>query len=80
MTMRSLPAITAGDARLTPEASALELRLPFGRFAWNRPVAVLVEREGRVERVRIVDVTRIVQIALWAVAVLAWLAVIGESR
>jgi len=57
--------ITAGDITLTPQAQVLTLRWPGGGWVWNRPVAVLVERGGSVERVPIVDVTRLVQIGLY---------------
>jgi hypothetical protein len=48
------------------------LRFPFGGVVWNRPTAVIVERNGRTERVRIVDLTRVIQVSLWASALLAW--------
>ncbi len=56
--------VTIGDVTLTPQSQALTLRWPNGGFVWNRPVAVLVERDGQTERVPVVDVTRIVQLAL----------------
>ena len=40
------------------------IRPPFGGLVWSRPVAVLAEFAGRTERIRIVDVTRAVQIGL----------------
>jgi hypothetical protein len=55
---------------VTPLAQSLRVRLPFGPagwgFVWNRPAAVLVEQNGRVERLPIVDVTRLAQIGLLA--------------
>mgnify|MGYP005843729069 CR=1 FL=1 len=53
--------ITVGNVTVTPQSQALIVRWPFGRFVWNRPVAVLVERNGRRERIPIVDTTRLVQ-------------------
>jgi hypothetical protein len=41
-----------------------------GGFVWNRPTAVLVERDGQAHRIRIVDVTRILQVGLLALAAL----------
>jgi hypothetical protein len=32
---------------------------------WNRPVAVLVDRDGQERRVPIVDVTRVAQLVLY---------------
>ena len=56
------PSVTRGDLTVTPLAQALSIRLPFGGFVWNRPVAVLVERDGRLERITIVDITRLIQL------------------
>jgi hypothetical protein len=67
------PTVVVGNVRATPEARALIVRLPFGGFVWNRPSSVVVERDGRVERLRIVNVTRIAQIALWASVLAAFL-------
>ena len=57
--------VTVGGVSVTLQSQALVLRWPFG-FVWNRPVAVLVEQNEprRVERVPVVDVTRIVQLGL----------------
>jgi uncharacterized spore protein YtfJ len=53
---------------MTPLTQVLAVQLPFGPagagFVWNRPVALLVERDGDVQRVPIVDVTRIAQVGL----------------
>jgi hypothetical protein len=58
--------VTMGDVSVTPQSQALTIRLPFGGFVWNRPVAVLVERgeSHRVESIPVVDVTRIIQLGL----------------
>lgn len=56
--------VTIGDVTLTPQSQALMLRWPNGGFVWNRPVAILVERDGQTERVPVVDVTRIAQLTL----------------
>ena len=57
--------VIVGDTRVTPQAQALVIRFPFGGFVWNRPIAVLVERDDMTRRIPIVDVTRLVQIALF---------------
>ena len=57
--------IVVGDTRITPQAQAFSLRFPFGGFVWNRPTAVLVERDGETRRIPIVDVTRVAQIVLF---------------
>lgn len=61
--------IVVGDTRITPQAQAFSLRFPFGGFVWNRPTAVLVERDGVTQRIPIVDVTRAAQIVLFVLVV-----------
>jgi hypothetical protein len=56
--------VTVGDVSLTPQSQALTIRWPRGGLVWNRPVAVLVERDGQTERIPIVDVTRMAQLEL----------------
>jgi len=58
--------VTVGNVVVTPQSQALTVRWPVGGFVWNRPVAVLVEQSmtRRVERIPVVDVTRIVQLGL----------------
>ena len=75
LTVRTLAgaALEAGKVRVTPESRVLVLRLPFGGLVWQRPSAVVVQREDRVERLCIVDITRVAQLVLWACAVAAWL-------
>jgi hypothetical protein len=59
---------TIGDATITPQSQALIVRFPFGGFVWNRPVAVLVDRNGQTERIPIVDATRIAQLGIFGLA------------
>jgi hypothetical protein len=61
--------VIVGDVTVTPQSKSLTLRWPLGGLVWNRPVAVLVERGERTERIPIVDVTRIVQLGLLALSV-----------
>jgi hypothetical protein len=63
--------VTVGGVTVTPRSRALVVRGRKGGFVWNRPTSVLVERDGRVRRVRIVDVTRILQAGLPGLALLA---------
>jgi hypothetical protein len=51
---------------VTPQSRALSVRWPYGGWVWNRPVAVLVEQGDRIERLPIVDVTRLAQVVLVA--------------
>ncbi len=58
--------VIVGNTRVTPQARALVIQFPFGRFIWNRPTAVLVERDDAsgAQRIPIVNVTRVSQIAV----------------
>ena len=62
-------AVSVGDATVTPQSQALILRWPNGGFVWNRPLAILVERDGDKERIPIVDVTLVAQAALLGLTV-----------
>ena len=55
--------VTVDNLTMTPRSQALIVRLPIGAFVWNRPVAILVERDETAKRLPIVDITRILQ--LW---------------
>lgn len=61
--------VVVGDATITPQSQALTLRWPNGGYVWNRPLAVLVERDGATERIPIVDVTLVAQAALLGLTV-----------
>ncbi len=65
--------VQAGDITVTPQSQALIVRLPFGGLVWRRPTAVLVERAGQTSRIPIVDVTRVVQLALLGASVFVFL-------
>jgi hypothetical protein len=66
---RSGKTVTLGDVAVTPQSRALAVRWPRGGCVWNRPVAILVERDGRKRRVPIVDVTRVAQLGLYGLSV-----------
>jgi hypothetical protein len=57
--------IVVGDTRVTPQTQTLTVRLPFGGLVWNRPVAVLVERDDGTQRIPIRNMTRVTQIVLF---------------
>lgn len=73
------PTIALGGARITPQARVLALHAPFGGFVWNRPSAVLVERDGVIARTPIVDLTRLLQAALWACLLLGLVATVQRK-
>jgi hypothetical protein len=79
-TISSRP-VTVGDVTVTPQSRALAVRWPFGGFVWNRPVAILVERGGplSVERIHVVDVTRMVQLGLLGFSLVFSIAILAKS-
>jgi hypothetical protein len=54
-----------GDLTVTPQSRVLTLNWTHGGFVWNRPAAVLVQRNGQSQRVPIGDPTRTAQ---WLIA------------
>jgi hypothetical protein len=79
-TISSRP-VTVGDVTVTPQSQALTVHWPFGEFVWNRPVAILVERGGprSVERIHMVDVTRMVQLGLLGFSLVFSIAILAKS-
>jgi hypothetical protein len=45
---------------LIPESQAISLRFPYGGIVWQRPTAVLVQKNNQLHRYLIIDITRIV--------------------
>jgi hypothetical protein len=74
--------ISAGNVRVTPQSQAFSIRWPYGGYVWNRPVAVLVERDGETERIPVVDVTLWTRVALFALAACLMLVslILGARR
>jgi hypothetical protein len=70
--------VTVGDVTITPQSQAVTARWPGGGWTWQRPIAVLVARDGETERIPIVDVTRMVQLGLLGLSVV--LAVLTAAR
>lgn len=58
-----------GDVTVIPQSQALTIRWPNGGFVWNRPVAVMVEREGAIERIPITDVTLMAQLGFMGLSI-----------
>lgn len=71
--------MAGGRVTVTPQAQRLVLRWRSVGFVWNRPVAMLVERNGRLERYPIRDVTRLAQLGLAGATLLAVVAILIGS-
>jgi len=72
--------VTASGVTVTPLARTLIVRTPIGGVVWSRPVAVRVERDGEVRRIRIVDVTRAVQVGLLVSSLAVIVAVAAMTK
>lgn len=73
---RSGKPIKRGAITVTPEAQALLVRLPFWGFVWNRPVSVVIEENGRRERLEIHDQTRAAVLTMASAGIVVSAAVI----
>lgn len=60
--------IVLSGYQVTPQSQALTIRLPFGGFVWNRPVAVKVKTDTSEETIPIVDATLVTKIAIYLFA------------
>lgn len=49
---------------ITGESLVAQVRWPGGGLVWNTPIAIHVQRRGHTTRQPVVDVTRLVQVAL----------------
>ncbi len=58
-----------GDRVIRLQSQAISLNTPFGGFLWNRPTAVLVEKDGNTDEVPIVDITRYALISIGVMGV-----------
>ncbi|HVN54252.1 MAG TPA: hypothetical protein VMT46_07970 [Anaerolineaceae bacterium] len=56
--------IQVGAFKVIPESQSISIHFPFGGFVYNRPIAVQVERDGTLDRIPIVDVTRLALLGL----------------
>ena len=72
--------VTAGGFTVTPQSRALTVCLSFAAFAWQRPIAVEVEREGQTTRLPVRNVTRLAQLALTGVLLFGLTLRILEPR
>ena len=71
-------AVQVGGQTLTPQSQTLHLETPFGGFVWQRPIAVLVEKNGYSETVPIIDKTRTAVVALWMLTF--FLMILGRRK
>lgn len=68
--------VTAGEVTVTPQAQALIVRRPHGGLVWNRPAAIVVEQSGQTQRIPIYDLTRILQLGLFAISAACWIGIL----
>lgn len=60
--------VQVADVSVTPQSQALSVRCRLGGWVWNRPIAVLIKRGEVEERVPIIDVSRLIQLGLYGLA------------
>jgi len=51
--------IIVGDTTVTPQAQSVTLRWPYGGLIWNRPSAIVVERDNHTTPMHVIDITRV---------------------
>lgn len=61
--------VVVGNTTVIPQTRVLTVELPFGGFVWNHPTGVVVKQGEEVERLPIVDVTRVIQLAMLGLSV-----------
>ena len=67
----------AGFHTIIGESLVVRLRWPGGGFVWHTPIAVHVQRRGHTQLHRVLDVTRLAQVAL---ATTTLLVILGLRR
>jgi len=72
--------ITVGGRTITPQVQYLLIRWRNGAWLWNRPLAVLVEKEGQIERLPIIDITRLAQLGLLGLGISLSLFILGVFK
>ncbi len=70
----------AGFYTITGESLVMRLRWPGGGFVWHTPVAVRAQRRGHTEVYRVLDATRLAQVALALTTLLLILGLRREGR
>ena len=74
------PPVTVNQLTVTPLAQSLTIRWPQGGFVWNRPVAILIERDGQTVRMPILDVTGLAQLIGFGIVLLLSLVLLFGSH
>ena len=72
--------VTVDQLTVTPLAQSLTMRWPRGGFVWNRPVALLVTKDGQTERIPLPDVTRMAQLVLFGFVLLLGIVLFSGSN
>ena len=74
--------VIAGETTVTPESQSLILQVPYFHFSWSRPASVYVDDGQQQQRIRVMDLTRIIQLGIFAAGLItaASLWVMGRGR
>ncbi len=67
---------------VTPESQSLIIQAPYFHFSWSRPIAVYVNDGKQEKRVRVLDLTRIIQLGIFSAGLFTLTAVwlMGKGR
>jgi hypothetical protein len=75
MQLSSGTPVTVGEVTVVPQSRAVTIRFPYGGFVWNRPVTVLVEKNGQTKRLPVIDSTRLFQLGLFGLSFVLFIMV-----
>ena len=56
--------VKLNDYTLTPQSQTVILGGSTRGIIWNRPLAVVVEQDGTIKRLPVIDLTRLIQVGL----------------
>jgi len=74
--------VISGKVAVTPESQSLLLQIPYFHFSWSRPLAVYVDDGQVTQRIRVHDMTRIIQLGIFSAGLItaASLWVLGRGK
>ena len=65
---------------VTPESQSLIFQAPFFHFSWYRPVAVYVDDGQEEKRIQVFNLTRIIQLGIFAAGLISAAAIWAMGR
>jgi hypothetical protein len=62
--------VSVGGVTVTPHSRVLSVNVGSAAFVWQSPWSITIDRDGAAEERRVIDITRVAQMALLLLAVL----------